>query len=153
MKKATFLFLFVITGVITTMAQSATIVGTQIRVANKPNGQFNGWTTDWITLDGNDRPVLGITEDKVGDTYYYGISFTFQDETVVGLYEYDGARSAQVRREWNKRVVNCYKDKDGNYMYVEDTSLQELANNQNAWAKYQNSSIQFINADMNIAFK
>lgn len=153
MKKVIFLVLLVIAGAVTAMAQTASIVGTQIRVANKPDGNFTGWTTDWIVLAGDDRPVLGIEEDMIGDRYFYGISFTFQGETVQGLYEYDGERSAQVRKEWNKKVVNCYRDEDGSYMYVEDTSLQELARNQNAWSKYPNSIIQFINPDMNIAFK
>lgn len=148
---------FILAGLFMPMAQSGTITGSQIRVAEKPNGQFTDWTTDWIELSGNDRPTLEITADmlKEGSTnyYVYYIKFTFEGEVTEGTYVYDSEKSEEIRKEWKKKVVNCYVDPDGEYIYVEDISLKELANNPDSWAKYPNSAIQFINKDMNIAFK
>lgn len=156
MKTKLLSFCFALAGLFTAMAQS-TIVGTQIRVAQKENGKYVGWTTDWIELSGDDRPTVQITEDTITDAasthYIYYIKFTFQGETTEGTYVYDPERSTKIRKEWNKKVVNCYVDDEGDYMYVEDTSLQELAKDQNAWAKYDGSAIQFLNKDMNVAFK
>lgn len=157
MKKSILSLVFMLSGYFMVLAQSGSVIGSQIRIAEKTNGVYSGWTTDWIELSGSQRPVLQITEDTYkdgGETFYvYDIKFTFEGEVTEGIYVYDSEKSAEIRKEWNKRVVNCYVDADGDYMYVEDVSLKELAKNPDAWAKYPNSAIQFINKDMNVAFK
>ncbi len=152
MKKSILSICFILAGFFTAIAQTGTVVGSQIRVAEKPNGEFNGWTTDWIKLTGNDRPTLEITEESA-EYGIYSIVFTFQDDPVIGIYTYDGNESAKRRKEWKKRVVNAYKDEEGDYIYVEDVSLQQLAKDPNSWAKYPDAAIQFVNKDMNVAFK
>ncbi len=157
MKKSLLSICFLLAGLFTVLAQTGTVVGSQIRVADKPNGKFTGWTTDWIDLSNSDRPTLEITADTLkedGTTYYvYHIKFTYEGEVTEGTYVYDDEKSAEIRKEWNKKVVNCYVDPDGEYIYVEDISLKELAKDPNSWAKHKNSAIQFVNKDMNVAFK
>lgn len=157
MKKSLLSICFILAGIFTTFAQTGTVIGTQIRIAEKPNGEFTDWTTDWINLADSDKPTLEITadtHDESGTTYsVYYIKFTFEGEVSEGTYVYDAEKSGEIRKAWNKKVVNCYVDPDGEYIYVEDTSLKALAENPNSWAKHPNSAIQFINKDMNIAFK
>lgn len=153
MKKSILTICFLLAGFISVVAQaSGTVIGTQIRVAEKQNGEFVGWTTDWIKLSGSDRPTLEITEESA-EHAIYSIIFTFSGETVIGVYSYDGKKSAQVRKEWNEKVVNCYVDEEGDYIYVEGTSLQQLAKDPNSWAKYPNATIQILDKDMNVAFR
>ncbi|WP_304343373.1 hypothetical protein [Chryseobacterium koreense] len=157
MKKSFFTICLLLSGVMMVLAQTGTILGSQIRIAEKKAGKYVGWTTDWIELSGNDRPILEITADTLVDAgtkyFVYYIKFTYEGETTEGTYVYDSGKSEAVRKEWNKKVVNCYVDEEGDYIYVEDISLQQLAKDSNTWAKYPNSTIQFINKDMNIAFK
>ena len=156
MKTKILLVYLVLFGLIFSYAQTS-IVGSKIRIAEKKNGVYKGWTTDWISLSESESPVMEITESKITDAktthYVYFIKFKFEGEVTEGTYVYDPKKSKEIRAEWNERVVNCYVDDEGDYIYVEDTSLQQLARDQNAWAKYPNSTIQFINKDMNIAIR
>lgn len=153
MKKSFLSICFLLAGFVSVVAQaSGTVIGSEIRIAEKQNGKYVGWTTDWIKLSGADRPTLEITEESA-EYGIYSIIFTFDGDPIIGIYTYDGKKSGEVRKEWNKKVVNCYKDEEGDYIYVEGTSLQQLANDPNSWAKYPNAIIQILDKDMNVAFK
>lgn len=153
MKKFILSVLFCLAGYMTLVAQTGAIRATQIMTGEVRNGQFMGWSSGWISLPSNEQPVLEITEIVSDGEYYYYVTFDYKGEVVDGVYYYDGNKSRQVREEWGKRVVNCYMDEDGAYIYVEGTSLQELSRNPNAWANHSDSIIQFLGKDMNVAIK
>lgn len=159
MKKLILSVFFCLAGCIALIAQTGSIRASQVLTGEVRNGQFVGWSGDWQTLPSSEQLVLEISEEIIDDGsekyYLYYITFTFSDEILEGVYLYDSERSQQVRKEWNKNLVNCYVDiEDGtSYIYVEETSLQELARNPNAWAKYSNSAIQFLGDKINVAIR
>lgn len=124
-------------------AQSPTIALTSYKTISYSNGKWGEWPTKWISYasEGRTSPEIQITliSEK---PYVYNLRYYTDGEKVADFdVTYDSEKSVQIRKAWDTKFVNCYADENGDYIYVQGSSLDQLYKNVNFWASNADSKI------------
>ncbi len=139
--------------------QSSEIEASAYKQIYKVRGTWGEWPNHWTTYESErrDPPVIRITtlsEGPQGDFYRLQM---FIDGVVEADFNvvYDAQYSENIRREWNNKYVNCYRDDSGDYVYTQTVSLQGLAKDADAWATNENALLYLMiySEDMCVVLK
>lgn len=121
----------------TIMTQAQTSIGlSAYKEIGMTGGKWNSWPSNWTTYasEGRENPILEIMmlEPTLGlyNLKYYVDGNLEADFHVV----YDAEKTSKIRADWKDKNVNCYSDEDGDYIYLQGTSLKILADDSKSWA-------------------
>lgn len=143
MKKVLCLLTALMAFVILANAQSSRIGLTSYQHIERVNGKWPGWPASWTNYvdEGRSDPEIQVTILN-SDPYIYNLVY-YIDGSEQANFEvvYDPERTTKMRGDWKTQYVNCYVDGDGNYIYVQGTSLDHLAKDPTSWGTNQNTKI------------
>lgn len=124
-------------------AQTSKIGLVAYKQVDRVNGKWQNWPSDWNNYadEGRDGPEIQVTIFN-SDPYIYNLVY-YVDGTEKANFEviYDADKTAAIRKEWKTQYVNCYADEEGNYIYVQGTSLDHLAKDPSAWGSDPNTKL------------
>jgi len=84
------------------------------------------------TLSEEEKFSMLITEEVRGKVYKV-VVYNNGEESATFSVHYDGELSAKIRDEWNDPYVNCYYDDNGDYIYAQNVSLEQLSEDSSPW--------------------
>ena len=128
MKKITLLVLALICFSGTILAQSSVFI------------KFNGYTTKAIDAKGfgnyqyypnHGNALMEIKERS--EPSEYTIYYNNLESVTKWIVKYDPKRTAEIRKSWKDETINCYKRKNGDYVYMEGGALKDLLNESIYW--------------------
>lgn len=137
-------------------AQSSQISCSAYKEIYRFSGEWGQWPSHWTYYksEGRTNPIIRVTSVKNGQ--YYRLQMFFDGKIEADFYvAYDSKISAQKRKDWDNTEVYCYNDVEGNYVYVENTSLYELSRSSASWVDKTNSILYMwiFSEDMAVAVK
>jgi len=106
-------------------------------------GYWGNWPAEWnnFAAAGMEEPVLQIAavqENADGEVYHIQLIMNGQIEDDLYV-AYDWATTSEVRQQWGTEYVNAYVDENGDFVYMENVSLTQLAQNASAWGANSNA--------------
>jgi len=88
--------------------------------------EWDEWPDEWITLEDENSFSMYISEEVHGKIYKVTLyqNNNYLDDVTV---RYDPDKSLEVRESWDNEYMNCYRDENGDYIYAQNVSLEQLA--------------------------
>lgn len=94
--------------------------------------EWDNWPDVWIDLDESNKFSMYIQEQVAGKVYKV-IIYQNNEELSNMSVRFDSDKSSSIREEWDNPYVNCYYDDNDDYIYLENVSLEQLANDSSPW--------------------
>ena len=143
MKKTIVLLVAIFLCLSYTQAQTSAIALTSYKTIGMTNGSWDSWPSNWTSYasEGTSNPEIQITLINE-DPFIYNLRYYVSGDKVADFdVIYDADKSVEMRKAWDSKYVNCYSDENGDYIYVQGSSLDQLIKNVNAWATNTESKI------------
>ena len=67
------------------------------------------------------------------DPSEYTIFYNNLESITKWIVKYDANRTWEIRKSWKDETINCYKRKNGDYVYMKGGSLKDLLNESIVW--------------------
>lgn len=134
-------------------AQSSRIGLTSYQQIERVNGKWPSWPSGWTNYvdEGRSDPEVQVSILN-SDPYIYNLVYFIDGAEQVNFeVVYDPERTTKMRTDWKTQYVNCYSDSEGNYIYVQGTSLDHLAKDPSAWGSDPNTKIYMWANTENVA--
>jgi len=93
---------------------------------------WDDWPSEWTDLGDDTRFTMYISEVVRGKVYNV-ILYLNGEETSNMNVRYDAEQSEKIRLDWDDPYVNCYYDENGDYIYAQKVSLEQLAKDSSPW--------------------
>lgn len=119
----------------TVNAQAIRFTGVKTINYHPEYSEWDNWPKEWRTLEKSEQFTMSITEKVVGKVY--GVTLYKNGELIDdATVKFDSEKSIQVRESWNTEYVNCYKDSNGDYIYTQNVSLEQLSKDATPWKEH-----------------
>ena len=94
--------------------------------------EWDEWPDDWVTLEDENSFSMYISEEVRGKVYKVTLyqNDEYLDDVTV---RYDPDKSVEIRESWDNEYINCYRDSNGDYIYAQNVSLEQLAEDSSPW--------------------
>ena len=119
------------------------------------SGAWEKWPDYWTTYasEGRTEPTLQITTAEVLESgNIYRVQLINNGDVQSDFYVlFDSGKTTSIRSDWDKDDVNCYIDKNGDYIFTEGVSLESLAKDSTVWAVNKDSQMYFMIYSSNYA--
>ena len=117
------------------------------------NGTWGKWQDQWLELDERERKKMYITAKFKGTIYEIRFKWDLLEMDKTLLVQYNEKKTLETRKKWNDETVNVYKDEEGDWVYTQKFSLNQLTENTNVWTERKDAKIYFFDKEIGILFK
>lgn len=140
---------------ITSAATAQTIIFTGVKTIeyHPKYNEWDEWPDQWVAIEEDEEFSMYISEEVIGKIYkvvLYKNGRVLNEATV----RFDGEKSGEIRESWDNEYINCYRDGNGDYIYTQNVSLEQLSKDSEPW-RDQDSVIYFwlFESNMGIALR
>ena len=134
-------------------AQTSGINAIAYKTVEVTNGTWGKWQDQWLELDESERPEMYITAKFKGTIYEIRFKWDLLEMDKTLLVQYNEKKTLETRKKWNDETVNVYKDEEGDWVYTQKFSLNQLTENTNVWTERKDAKIYFFDKEIGILFK
>lgn len=143
MKNITVYLLLAICSISGALAQRINFVQSKYIEYHPDHQLWDDWPDNWSNLDADHTFSMRISEEVRGKVY--NVVITKNGETLSDLHvRYDATKTAEVRESWKNPYVNCYYDKNNDYIYAENVSLEQLSKDSEPWKNHDSKIYLWI---------
>jgi hypothetical protein len=94
--------------------------------------EWDEWPSDWTDLGEDTRITMYISEVVRGKVYNVILYLNGEESSNMNV-RYDAEQSEKIRKDWDDPYVNCYYDDNGDYIYAQKVSLEQLSKDSTPW--------------------
>ena len=94
--------------------------------------EWDAWPSDWTDLGEDTRITMYISEVVRGKVYNVILYLNGEESSNMNV-RYDAEQSEKIRKDWDDPYVNCYYDDNGDYIYAQKVSLEQLSKDSTPW--------------------
>lgn len=151
--KKIILVIGILLGFAYSFAQTSAIHAIAYKTVEVNNGTWGKWQDQWMNLEESERPEMYITAKFKGTIYEIRFKWDLLEMDKTLLVQYDEKKTIDTRKKWNDETVNVYKDEEGDWVYTQKFSLNQLTDNTNVWIERKDAKIYFFDKETGILFK
>jgi hypothetical protein len=123
-------------------AQSIRFIQYKFVEYHPESSEWDEWPSEWSGLGEDSQFEMNISAVIKGKVFNVVLNLNGEEISNLNV-RYDGAQTEQTRFDWKDPSVYCYYDENGDYIYTQNVSLEQLAKDSEPW-KNENSQMYFL---------